>query len=281
MSTPAPSVHASAAARDPANFFLFASEWRSLAKELNVPHGSGASDDEIAVAVIDSVHTKQPSDRLMIMFDAGDPAKPKDFPQRGLERARAIGAELAIYVEGPGGPTGDEWTKDEKDRVRRAGESMGIPPGLKFEKFLELWDAGTWRDYTFKQLAGFLAKGISAAEIDNLDRVLGDDDEGKKLVEFLQTYAEQHKAGRLPRLILKNIEEERLANVARAVLNGKVPRAMLSEFHVFEVEPPAPNPQVRESEKIAIRTLFSRDTDLYRAHGRYGLEARFAEIMRA
>jgi hypothetical protein len=215
----------------------------------------------------------------MIMFDAGDPAEPEDFPRHGLKRAQAISAELAIYVEGPGGPTGDKWTEDEKRRVRRAGESVGIPANLQFEKFLEAWDAGKWREFTFKQLAGFRAHGFSAAEIDNLDRVLGDDDAGKRLVAFLQTYAEEHRAERLPRLILKNVSEKRLAHVVEAVGKGDVPRAMFSEFHIFEVDPPEPNPKVHESEKIAIRTLFSRDTDFYRAHGPYGLEAKFAEIM--
>ena len=214
----------------------------------------------------------------MVMFDAGDPREPEDFPNAALARARAIGADLAIYVEGPGGPTDGVWNPGEMDRVRHAGSKVAIPPGLSWNQFLQRWKAGKWKEYTFKQLETFRSQGFGAAEIDNLDQVFGDDADASKLVEFLKEYGALVLAERAPRLILKNISERRLARVAALIAAATLSREVLSDFHIAEDGSGAPSAQTREAARIGIQTLFSHESGRYRAFGRHSSDVILADI---
>ena len=234
--------------RLPADYFLFASR--------------GVSAKQVRDAA-------QKYDRIMVGFDSGN------IPDAALKAAREVGAELEIYVEGPGGPTGDAWSPDESARVKKAAASVGV--STKKGAWMKDWDAWGWKAFTFKQLEAFREDGYSAAEIDNLGRVLGDG--VGPLMAFFSEYAERCLAGRLPRLVMKNITETQLAAVVDAVKGGRLPRSMFSEFHISETGSGDRAEQDRLSSMIGIRTVASNDTFNYDAFGEFGLMQQFASAM--
>lgn len=207
--------------------------------------------------------------RIMVGFDSGN------IPDAALKAARDVGAELEIYVEGPGGPTGDAWSPDESARVKKAAASVGV--NTRKTGWMKDWDAWGWKAFTFKQLEAFKENGYSAAEIDNLGRVLGED--VGPLLAFFGEYAERCLVGRLPRLVMKNITEEQMTAVVDAVKNGRLPRAMFSEFHISETGSGDRAEQDRLSSMIGIRTVASNDTYNYDAFGEFGLAQQFAALM--
>lgn len=208
-------------------------------------------------------------ERIMVGFDSGN------IPDAALQAAKEAGAELEIYVEGPGGPTGDKWAPDETARVKKAAASVGI--NTRKGAWMKDWDAWGWKAFTFKQLEAFKEEGYAAAEIDNLGRVLGDGAE--PLLAFFGEYGERCMAGRLPRLVMKNISEAQMAAVVDAVKSGQLPRAMFSEFHISETDSGDRAEQDRLSSSIGIRTVASNDTYNYDAFGAFGLAQQFAAAM--
>ena len=236
--------------RLPADYFLFASR--------------GVTAKQIRDAA-------EKYDRVLVGFDAGN------IPDASMRAARDVGAELEIYVEGPGGPTGNSWSPDERARVRKAAASVGV--NTKGDRWMQEWDAWAWKAYTYKQLEGYLEQGYTAGEIDNLGRVLGEGSD--KLVEFFADYGEKCVAGRLPRLIMKNITEDQLEAVVAAVNDGTLPRAMFSEFHISERGSGDRKKQDELSSQIGIRTVASNDTYNYDAHGAFGLNTQFAALLPA
>lgn len=237
--------------RVPSSYFMFASS------------GKGVAPADIRRAA--SIYGAP----IMVMFDSGA----LEEQAASVAAAREVGAQLAVYVEGPGGATGRAWTPDERERIRVAAASVGFT-GTP-HAIMTGWDGGGWKTYTFRQLAHYRKLGYVAAEIDNLERVLG----GKSaaLLAFYTEYARGVAAGQLPTLIMKNINESRMQAVVAAVLEGKLPRAMLSEYHIAEEDSGNRARMAELSAKIAVRTLHSDDTYNYAACGEYGLERAFAK----
>ena len=237
--------------RQPADYFMFAS------RGVSVKSIKGAADKY---------------DRIMVGFDAGN------IPEAALKAAHDVGAELEIYIEGPGGPTGNSWSPDERARVRRASAKVGIDTSKN--SWMKEWDDWGWKAYSFLQLEEFMGEGYSAGEIDNLSRVLGEGTE--KLIEFYQEYGERCLAGHLPRLIMKNNSPEQLQAVVAAVKSGDLPREMFAEFHICEKGTGFNRKKLDEiSQLIAIRTVPSNDTFNYDAYGEFGLAAQFARLLPA
>ncbi len=234
--------------RKPAEYFLFASD--------------GISPKEIRNA-------RARYERIMVGFDAGN------ITDAALRAAKAAGAELEIYVEGPGGPTGDHWSPDERKRIKAAAESVGIDTHQN--NWMREWDRVGWKTFTFRQLEGFLHAGYSAGEIDNLDRVLGDGPD--KTLAFYKEYAALHAASRLPRLVIKNLSETKLTHLVAAIEQRTLPRAMFSEFHISEKGSGNRPKQDALSSRIAIRTVPSDNTYHYDARGEYGLDEAFVAVM--
>ena len=235
--------------RLPADYFMFASR--------------GVSVKSIKAAA-------EKYDRIMVGFDSGA------IPEASLKAARDAGAELELYIEGPGGPTGNTWSPDERARVRRAAAKVGIHTGES--DWMEEWDKWGWKAFAFLQLEEYLGEGYTAAEIDNLGRVLGENN--KPLIAFFKEYGERCLAGHLPRLIMKNISPEQLQAVAAAVKDGELPRAMFAEFHIAEKGAGySLKKQDGLSSQIAVRTVPSNDTFNYDAFGEYGLAKEFAKLM--
>lgn len=212
---------------------------------------------------------------VMVGFDSGNIPATGTIRERAFQVARELGAELAIYVEGPGGPTGNAWLPDESARVVAAARSVGIDTARHgWEK--QQWQTTGWRSYTFGQLAAYKQQGFHAAEIDNLGWVLPTTEQ---LIAFYAEYAGRHTAGSLPQLVMKNLDPEAMEAVAVAVEAGKLPRSMFSEFHICETSCGYDTAKVGNiSRRIAVRTILSRNTYKYDARGSYGYEAEFERV---
>jgi hypothetical protein len=208
--------------------------------------------------------------RIMVGFDSGN------VPDSTLKAARQCGAELEVYVEGPGGPTGDAWLPDEAARIKVAAQSVGVDTARPQKTWMKDWNDWGWKGFTFKQLEGYLHKGYSAAEIDNLYRALGDDPGA--YVRFYTEYAALQVAGKLPRLILKNQSEDQLKALVAAVQKGDLPRSMFAEFHISEKGTGDRKKQNELSSRIGIRTVPSNDTYNYDAYGEFGLDTQYAAM---
>jgi N-acetylmuramoyl-L-alanine amidase/Fungal chitosanase of glycosyl hydrolase group 75 len=265
--------------RRPTKALLFASAWHEMALELGVKATSKLkTDDDWAVAAIETFAGKYSGQPVMIGFDSGNVAGKR--LKAALARARSLpNCELEIYVEGPGGPTGDHgWSDDEKERIRFAAKSIGID-GSSFDDIIDAWDDGKWWDYTSAQLESYKKEGFAAAEIDNIGRVSSRFPGG--LTGLFKRYGALHGAGKLPALVLKNLTVDELDDVATAIADGLFPRSMLCEYHIAEQDSEAPErygAQEQASERLAIRTVHSNDTDKYRASGEFGLDDTFDEI---
>ena len=236
----------------PAEFFLFASKTLSA--------------ETIRKA-------KEKHGRVLVGFDAGAIPQTGKIYEPAFQVAKDLGAELEIYVEGPGGPTGDTgWAQDETARVKDAAELVGVDTRAK-DWLKNGWDTGGWKAYTFLQLAAYAKQGFNAGEIDNLERVI----QGPaQRVAFYKEYAERVKAGPFPQLVMKNVSEEDMTAVVKAVESGELPRAMFSEFHIYEcanTEDWAPVDKI--SRRLGIRTVPSRNTNKYDAKGAFGLKQEF------
>jgi hypothetical protein len=236
----------------PADYFLFAS--------------ATLSADTIRKA-------KAKHGRVLVGFDSGAIPQTGEIYEPSFKVARDLGAELEIYVEGPGGATGNTgWLPDERARVEVAAKEVGIDIAINSwrEKF---WDTGGWKAYTFLQLERYRKQGFDAAEIDNLDRVVKGTD---ALMAFYKEYATRQATGAIPQLVMKNVQLEDVHRIVRAVQANELPRAMFSEFHIFEcgkTDEWAPVDKVTKT--IGIRTVPSRNTYKYDAKGTFGLQKEF------
>ena len=217
--------------------------------------------------------------RILVGFDSG-----VDLPQSGeiknpsFKAAREVGAELEVYVEGPGGATGTTgWSDDELARVKLAAELVGIDTRPK-DWQARSWDTGGWKKYTFRQLENYKRQGFNAGEIDNLERVIKTAD---ARVAFYKEYAALYGADRLPQLIMKNVDEEELRRVVKAIQTNELPRTMFSEFHIFETEKGQTGWHLLDkiSNEVGIRTVISTNTYKYATEGKYGLNREFNVAM--
>lgn len=191
-----------------------------------------------------------------------------------VEHAKKGGARLHIYLEGPGGVTGDEWTRDELARIKTRAAAEGIDTNQSREKWLEAWNNEGWKNSTYKQLRAYKALGFESAEIDNLangiartpDAVTRDE-----YMTFFKSYQQWFEKGDVPRLLLKNLNEDELASVADAAQDGRLSRAMFADFHIAEADSGDNQKQSAQSARMGIKTVFSADTEHYSAFGAHDI----------
>lgn len=174
--------------------------------------------------------------------------------EEALRAARRGGARLHVYLEGPGGPTGDSWAPDELERVQQAAASVGI----RGSDWQARWEGGGWKVYVLGQLRRYRAQGFESAEIDNLYRVEPDP------VKFYREYAEWWRQGLVPRALLKNLSGDEVRAVVAAV-----PREMLADFAIFEESAGDPADSLAATAEAGIQTVVSRNTYEYDAFGEY------------
>ncbi|MCA9793847.1 MAG: peptidoglycan-binding protein [Candidatus Eremiobacteraeota bacterium] len=179
--------------------------------------------------------------------------------------AKEAGARRHVYLEGPGGPTGDKWDPEEKQRVVRAARGQGIDtsrPG-----WMKEWNSTGWKNHTHDQLKDFKKQGFESAEIDNLYRGLGDSP--RRLVDFYKEYAGWHSQGDVPSLLMKNVDKPQMQAVVEAVNRGDLPRSMFSDYAIWETSAGPLEGQERLARQLGIRTLVSDDTYNYAARGQF------------
>lgn len=242
-SAPTPVNGAGPAPKPPPAAFSFASrgvpasEIRDMAKQ----HGRG---------------------NFMVGFDAGN------IQSSALQAANETGARKHIYVEGPGGPTGNAWAPDEMTRVRNAARSVGIDTSRG--DWMNQWNKQGWRDYTYKQLGDFKKKGFESAEIDNMYRDPRIKEDPKGTVNFLKEYGEKWKKGELPTLMQKNLTEPVWKAVNQAIKSGELPRGMFSDFAISESGVGNNrDTQARMASEVGIKLIKSNNTHDYDAKGRF------------
>lgn len=192
---------------------------------------------------------------LVVGIDANSEA------EATLAAARRSGARLHVYLEGPGGPTGESWTPDELERIQAAARAQGIDTGRK--DWMTRWEQRGWKSYTLEQLKRYRSQGFESAEIDNLYR------NPQSLVDFYREYADWWRQGLVPRAMLKNVSLEDMQALSAAIGSGEIPRAMFSDFAIFESSAGDPSEPVRLAAELGIKTMISQDTYDYRASGAF------------
>lgn len=256
----------------PMRYMLFASDYRKAGYD---------------VAYVEGI-VKRYGKNVIVGRDQGS-------TQRGMQdavvRAKALGARLEVYLEGPGGPTGDKyWLKDEYERIRAAAKSLcGLnlkgtqtPQGVLIdEASMQKWNRDCWKVFMRKQVTEYAAQGYTAYEIDNLYRAETSTGvqlwRSDALIQFLQEQQRWHRSAGLARmqLVLKNMSPDNLRALAAATRDGRVPRGMLCDFHIWEEGSwnRKDRAQVLQlSAAIGIQTLISTDTYNYQAEGPYTLK---------
>ncbi len=205
---------------------------------------------------------------VLIGFDAGN------IPDGALGLAKSKGAKLHIYVEGPGGVTGSSgWAADELARVKAAARSVGIDTSQSQSSWMREWNSSGYKAFTRKQLADFKRQGFDSAEIDNLynDSSIGEGGSRVNgMINFYKTYASWWRNGEVPRLMIKNNDEEQLRAVASAISSGALPRAMFSDFAIAEQGVGSNRAtQAQIAKTFGVQMINSNDTYNYDAYGEY------------
>jgi hypothetical protein len=176
------------------DIFAFSStEWNQLAAELAIaptpPFTGEKKEQKFAEAVINKLLAKYGGPRLMIGFDANtieqrDPQVDPDIDLNDPESVAAFDrtpvfaaqfalvrpghgkpdkAALSIYVEGPGGATGADWSADEALRTIRAAKSVvaaapADPDVQKLGTALAGVDLKAWQRRAYKKPNTFKAE---------------------------------------------------------------------------------------------------------------------------
>jgi hypothetical protein len=129
-----------------------------------------------------------------------------------VEELRADGRGVHVYLEGPGGPTGDSWASDECERIHRAAVSVGLTVpagddcGNDGAAWMKEWNESGFLRYLEAQLQQLARYDIYSVEVDNLARA-GYGAGRKPLSEFIASFsAVANRAGSGAKLLLKNVE---------------------------------------------------------------------------
>ncbi len=178
-----------------------------------------------------------------------------------LAAARRAGARLHVYLEGPGGPTGESWAPDELERIQAAARAQGIDTARS--DWMAEWEQRGWKSHTLEQLERYRSLGFESAEIDNLYR------NPQSLLDFYREYAGWWRQGLVPRAMLKNVSPEEMRSLSAAIGSGEIPRAMFADFAIFESSAGDPSEPAHLAAELGIKTLISQDTYDYRASGAF------------
>lgn len=258
VSTPAITAQASRLMTPPA-YFLFASDIGNGTKAISV--------QKVERAI------SQYGKNILVGVDSG--CVEDGEAAAIIETTRKVGARLHIYLEGPGGVTGEQWTADELARIKVRATAEGIDTGVPLRDWMAIWNREGWKTFTYKQLRAYKALGFESAEIDNLANGIAKDPENVKpaeYLEFFKLYRQWFEKGDVPRLMLKNLSEDELDALIDAVNEGHLPREMFADFHIAETDSGDKRKQAAQSARIGIKTVFSGDTEHYSAFGVYDIQ---------
>lgn len=179
------------------------------------------------------------------------------------DAARKAGLRLHAYLAGPSGQTAGRWDAVEWNRLVKDAAQLGYD--VKTKAGMAAWNKEGWRKLMAVHLERARQAGFESAELDNLDRAFGEDE--RALLGYFAEYAQQVRVGRFPRLMLKNIDADKMQAIAEAIAAGRLPRLMFADFHIWEADfgrNPAGS-QAIISRSLGILTVESPDTENYSA----------------
>jgi hypothetical protein len=189
------------------------------------------------------------------------------------------GFKTSVYLEGPHGQTGDEWTAEEKERMERlAKEYFHRDKNPGTESSRDHWFKKGWLDYHKRQLVAYNKMGVDAFETDNLandfayaqehkDRKAADPkDEGsiqgspKAFVRFyidLFKWMKKQKPAIKMKPILKNPTPDELIAINDAIKWGSLSRKNFADYII--VEKINDDKHASETENIDYRKLQTKE----------------------
>ena len=147
---------------------------------------------------------------VIVGIDAGGDTASTDFLSR-VQTLRAQGWRLHVYLEGPGGPTGNSWSPDECLRIQNAAKiyvSKPVPVGDHCQDdnadWMKEWNQTGFFKQLQQQLSDLQPLGVESVEVDNLYRA-GYGDGLNPLSEFIIRFNNGKAANNPIKLLLKNI----------------------------------------------------------------------------
>ena len=205
--------------------------------------------------------------RVIAGIDAGGDTTSNDFLSRA-QKLRAQGWRLHVYLEGPGGPTGNSWSPDECLRAQNAAKIFDqsiIPPTDKCQDdnadWMKEWNQTGFFKQLQRQLSDLQPLGVDSVEVDNLYRA-GYGDGLKPLSDFILRFNNGKAANNPVKLLLKNIGSPAELD---AILAAS-PRASIADFMIVEEDFKDQWCALRSTgKKYGIVTAFSWNTFDYHA----------------
>lgn len=256
----------------PILFLVF--KYSVLVAQAQTPVGyfTFASDADIILRQDLSSVVNRVGSNFMVGGDSGYPFVSPEFV-RVMRKADSYGAEKHVYLEGPGGPTGNGGIAgDECQRMIERARRVGIPIDRNncssSAKWIKTWNSTGWWDSTLLEIQYFYDRyKISSVEIDNLYRA--GVESSASVVRFLVRFQTAMQAKNLPvTILLKNMDVDNLNAVKAAIDAGTVRRNSLSDFAISEEDFRSEWPAIkRASKRIGIVTLTSSNTYNYQARG--------------
>lgn len=195
------------------------------------------SSDDDAVDVLSEPSSVEALGAATVVagIDPGGDLESEEFVERA-DALREQGRRIHVYLEGPGGPTGDDWTPDECERIKAAATDAGVTVpanddcGDDDSPWLREWNESAFLVHVERQLAALSSYDIYSIEIDNLARA-GFGLEQRPLSELVALFAAtRERAGSSARLLLKNIES---SGELLAVLDDSE-RELLADYLILE-----------------------------------------------
>ncbi|MBI3549306.1 MAG: peptidoglycan-binding protein [Elusimicrobia bacterium] len=203
-----------------------------------------------------------------------------------MNGADASGADKHVYLEGPGGETGDEGIQPAELRRMQAGARLaGLNPD-RDSNWRAKWNAGLWIGPTQNQIRYYDAKGFKSYEIDNMDQMFRQNPEAT--VRFLAQHdAWRQENGIRATLMMKNLSPSQLERIERAIQDGDrcrrercpagtitLRRSMFSDYHISERGSGNRARQAEITARMGIQTVPSNNTKRYDARGAFAVSMR-------
>ena len=196
----------------------------------------------------------------------GDTAS-SDFLSQA-QKLRAQGRQLHVYLEGPGGPTGNSWSPDECLRVQNAAKiyvSKRVPVGDHCQNdnadWMKEWNQTGFFKQLQQQLSDLQPLNVESVEVDNLYRA-GYAKGLKPLSEFITRFSNAKAANNPIKLLLKNIGSPAEIDALLAAS----PRAAIADYMILEEDLKSQWCSLQKTaQKYGITTAFSWSTFDYHA----------------
>ncbi len=221
-----------------------------------------ASDSRITPARVRELAEKYKKN-VMIGADSGN-----SDSKATMAAAKSAGVFRHIYLEGPGGVTGNRGiAPDELARMKAGARYAGIDTSNADWK--KKWNQFGWKVYTRHQIKDIYAD-YDSYEIDNLYNGIGES--GPALLAFLKEQQAWAKAnGIKATIMLKNVESGQWPLIVNAVRSGELSRDGLTDFCISEEDfrSREKRQQAAAAASVGIQQLDSASTYSYAARGEY------------